>query len=226
MLLELQVCEWLPILHSSLVSHPSANHRSPWTFSPTRIHTWSLSSPLARSNKYLSYRTIQLGWVCVSSIYSAACPSSIFVRTRAQLALQKGPGTGTKRPADALDYEPEPIQKQHRPSTDLVSRETSSSRLDPIRFWAIEGQWPQEYFEQNVIEHILTQKRPLRSLRSLSSLTRTRSDSSACITPSDQKPREEKSMPYRDPYYKLLLEANGTYQARTFLSGTSSTVYS
>lgn len=110
---------------------------------------------------------------------------------------------GTKRPADALDCKPEPIQKRHRPATDPVIRETSS-RLDPIRFWAIEGRWPQEYSEHNM-EHILARK------RSLSSLTRKRSNSATSTTPSDQKPREEKSAPYRDPRYELLLQTKGTY---------------
>jgi hypothetical protein len=114
---------------------------------------------------------------------------------------------GTKRPADALDYEPEPIQKQHRLSTDPVIRETSS-QLDSIRFWAIEGQWPREYFERNSMEHMLARK---RSLRSLSSLTRKRSNSATSATPSDQRPREEKSAPYRDARYELLLQTKGTY---------------
>ncbi|KAI5865606.1 hypothetical protein GGS23DRAFT_595124 [Durotheca rogersii] len=36
-------------------------------------------------------------------------------------------------------------------------------------------------------------------------------------TPSDQKPREEKSAPYRDPRYKILLETEGSFMGKSDL---------
>jgi len=55
------------------------------------------------------------------------------------------------------------------------------------------------------MEHILARK------KSLSSLSRKRSNSASSTTPSDQRPREEKSAPYRDTRYELLLQTKGTY---------------
>ncbi|KAM3501710.1 hypothetical protein MY11210_009301 [Beauveria gryllotalpidicola] len=57
------------------------------------------------------------------------------------------------------------------------------------------------------MEHLLARK------KSLSSLSRKRSNSATSTTPSDQKPREEKSAPYRDVRYELLLQTKGTYMA-------------
>jgi hypothetical protein len=49
--------------------------------------------------------------------------------------------------------------------------------------------------------------------KSSSNLSRKRSNS-ASSTPSDQKPREEKSAPYRDQRYETLLEVRGSYMAK------------
>jgi hypothetical protein len=55
------------------------------------------------------------------------------------------------------------------------------------------------------MEHLLARK------KSLSSLSRKRSNSATSTTPSDQKPREEKSAPYRNPQYELVLNTKGTF---------------
>lgn len=55
------------------------------------------------------------------------------------------------------------------------------------------------------MEHMLARK------KSLSSLGRKQSNSASSATPSDQKPREEKSAPYKDTRYELLLQTKGTY---------------
>lgn len=64
------------------------------------------------------------------------------------------------------------------------------------------------------MSHLLARKKSAPSLR------RKRSDSgslaASSTTPSDQKPREEKSAPYRDPRYKTLLETLGTFM-RTYI---------
>ena len=57
------------------------------------------------------------------------------------------------------------------------------------------------------MSHLVARKRSPASLR------RKRSDtgSATSATPSDQKPREEKSAPYRDPRYAVLLETKGSF---------------
>ncbi|KAJ4307309.1 hypothetical protein N0V88_000692 [Collariella sp. IMI 366227] len=53
--------------------------------------------------------------------------------------------------------------------------------------------------------------RLLARKKSSSNLSRKRSNSATSTTPSDQKPREEKSAPYRDARYPLLLQTKGSY---------------
>ncbi|KID94722.1 hypothetical protein MAJ_09312, partial [Metarhizium majus ARSEF 297] len=54
-------------------------------------------------------------------------------------------------------------------------------------------------------------ERLLARKKSVSSLSRKRSNSGTSTTPSDQKPREEKSAPYKDPRYELLLQTKHSY---------------
>ncbi|KAF9769103.1 hypothetical protein IL306_013546 [Fusarium sp. DS 682] len=132
---------------------------------------------------------------------------------------------GTKRPVDALDRDLDSPQKRPRRSARLSLVENTSDRpatnngsiYEPanlIEFWAREGQWPQEYFELD-IEHLLARK------RSLSALARKRSNSATSTTPSDQKPREEKSASYRDPRYETLLGTKGSFMVKSNLDITS-----
>ncbi|RYP83310.1 hypothetical protein DL769_001397 [Monosporascus sp. CRB-8-3] len=128
---------------------------------------------------------------------------------------------GTKRPVDVLDRDPEPPQKRPRRSPRLSLVEDTSDGpaannggtyepINPIDYWAREGQWPQEYFEFDM-EHLLARK------KSLSSLVRKRLNSTTSTTPSDQKPREEKSAPYRDPRYETLLGTKGSFMVKSNL---------
>ena len=110
---------------------------------------------------------------------------------------------GTKRPADALDHD----TARKRLRQDSTNPRVETSRRDPIDFWAREGQWPREYFELDM-EHILARKK---------SLGRKRSNSATSTTPSDQKPREEKSAPYRDSRYETLLETKGSFMVKSNL---------
>lgn len=132
---------------------------------------------------------------------------------------------GTKRPVDALDRDLDSPQKRPRRSPRLSLVENTPDRpatnnggtyepANPIDFWAREGQWPQEYFELDM-EHLLARK------RSLSALVRKRSNSATSTTPSDQKPREEKSASYRDPRYETLLGTKGSFMVKSKLDITS-----
>ncbi|TFB06840.1 hypothetical protein CCMA1212_000235 [Trichoderma ghanense] len=80
----------------------------------------------------------------------------------------------------------------------------STNSDDPIEFWRREGRWPSRLFEPGM-ERLLARK---RSSSTLSGRKRANSFSS---TPSDQKPREEKSAQYRDPRYKTLLATKGSF---------------
>ncbi|EFW22315.1 conserved hypothetical protein [Coccidioides posadasii str. Silveira] len=68
------------------------------------------------------------------------------------------------------------------------------------------------------MSHLLARKKSASSLRrkrsGLSSLKATSN------TPSDQKPREEKSAPYQDPRYSILLETKGSYMDKSELDIT------
>ncbi|KAJ0423287.1 hypothetical protein BJY00DRAFT_310417 [Aspergillus carlsbadensis] len=105
--------------------------------------------------------------------------------------------------------------KRPRRSARLSPAENTSneSPVNPIDFWTKEGQWPPEYFKLDM-QHLLARK------RSTSSLVRKRSNS-ATSTTSDQKPREEKSAPYRDPRYETLLETKGSFMVKSNLDITS-----
>ncbi|KAG5804260.1 hypothetical protein H9Q74_001692 [Fusarium xylarioides] len=132
---------------------------------------------------------------------------------------------GTKRLVDALDRDLDSPQERPRRSPRLSLVKNTSDRpatnnggtyepANPIDFWAREGQWPQEYFELDM-EHLLARK------RSLSALARKRSNSAVSMTPSDQKPREEKSASYGDPRYETLLGTKGSFMVKSKLDITS-----
>ena len=85
------------------------------------------------------------------------------------------------------------------------------SPIDPIDYWRRKQTWPKEYFEPDTMSHLLAKRRSTPSLR------RKRSDSGSLPmsynTPSDQRPREEKSAPYQDPRYITLLETKGIFMS-------------
>ncbi|KAK2606301.1 hypothetical protein QQS21_003349 [Conoideocrella luteorostrata] len=155
------------------------------------------------------------------------------VRTRAQLAARmrrvsvsenKG---GTKRPFD--DSDEESVQKRPRRSFgnshleknfDESNIQTSCANepINLVDVWRKTGSWPKEYFNP-VMEHLLARK------KSLSSLSRKRSNSAASSTPSDQRPREEKSAPYRDQRYETLLETKYSFLTKSGLDITATSKY-
>ncbi|AEO55721.1 hypothetical protein MYCTH_2299841 [Thermothelomyces thermophilus ATCC 42464] len=110
-----------------------------------------------------------------------------------------------------------------------------------IDFWRREGSWPEKYFEPDdstrkdferesedswlkemerydpTVKLLFAKKKTPTSLnrkRSGSDSSTTPSQdtiSASYTTPSDQRPREEKNAPYRDPRYPLLLQTKGLY---------------
>ncbi|EQK99331.1 hypothetical protein OCS_04953 [Ophiocordyceps sinensis CO18] len=131
---------------------------------------------------------------------------------------------GTKRPLDAFHHDPDFPQKRPRPCPELspvddtLDGTTNDNGgtyepINPIHFWAREGQWPQEFLKP-AMEHLLARKRSL-------SFVRKRSNSATSTTPSDQKPREEKTALYRDPRYETLLGTKGSFMIESSLDITS-----
>ncbi|EEQ91024.2 uncharacterized protein BDCG_06144 [Blastomyces dermatitidis ER-3] len=99
------------------------------------------------------------------------------------------------------------------------SRNRNDALFDPIEHWRREQAWPKEYLEPDgEMSHLLAWKKSASSLRrkrsGLGSLKATSN------TPSDQKPREEKSAPYQDPRYSILLETKGSYVDKSELDIT------
>lgn len=87
--------------------------------------------------------------------------------------------------------------------------------IDPIAFWVKEGCWPEEQdWAEETSKTDSTMDRLLARKESSSHLSRKRSSSATSTTPSDQKPREEKSAPYRDQRYETLLEVKGSYMTK------------
>ncbi|KAI0520690.1 hypothetical protein F5B22DRAFT_47454 [Xylaria bambusicola] len=121
---------------------------------------------------------------------------------------------------------------------------------DIIDFWRREGYWPKKYFEQDdyirkdfekesedswlkemerydpTVRLLFAKKKAptsLRRKRSGSNSSTTPSQDTipaSSMTPSDQKPREEKSAPYRDAKYILVLKTQGVFMEKSELGVT------
>ncbi|KAF2453096.1 hypothetical protein BDY21DRAFT_424709 [Lineolata rhizophorae] len=130
------------------------------------------------------------------------------------------------------DIPPAPVEKRRRVSPadstakGRTDRESSvcgiEAPINPIDYWRREKVWPKEYFEPaNTMSYLLAKRKSAPSLR------RKRSESGALsassTTPSDQKPREEKSAPYQDPRYSTLLETKGSYMDKSEVGITDAT---
>lgn len=113
----------------------------------------------------------------------------------------------------------------------------TTEKIDPIDHWARQRTWPKDYFEQDdrVREDfnkglekenekdswfekywLPNMDRPIPKKKSSSSLRRAQSEASSAAPPSasDQKPREEKSAPYRETRYETLLATKGSFMVK------------
>lgn len=102
-----------------------------------------------------------------------------------------------------------------------LPNDTNTKVGDPIFHWIQQGSWPKGYSKQNINMSL-----PLARKRSFDFLGRKASED-ASVTPSDQKPREEKSAPYTTPQYRLELAAQGSYmnESKLGISDASKTDY-
>ncbi|KAK2599075.1 hypothetical protein QQS21_005481 [Conoideocrella luteorostrata] len=130
-------------------------------------------------------------------------------RPRKRQTLDQEPDSPQKRPRQSSPY-PFVPQSPENPS----DSQDNGASFNPIQYWAREGQWPRQYFEPG-LEYLRARK------KSAPSLGRKRSSSATSSTPSDQRPREEKSAPYRDPCYETLLGTKGSFMGTSRLGITS-----
>lgn len=109
------------------------------------------------------------------------------------------------------------------------------NKVNPIAYWIEKERWPEECFEQDEqtwkdfendswfeeywepenMSHVLARKKSSSSLRGKLSEA-----GSGSTTPSDQKQREIKSSPYKDPRYKTLLATKGSFMDESDLGIT------
>lgn len=98
----------------------------------------------------------------------------------------------------------EPQKKRLRSSAPYSQKTACKDAFDSgqnfIHHWAAEKTWPKEYFEEDKMYYLLARKK--------SSVGQKRSNSSLASSfagASDERPREEKSAPYRNPNYPNFL---------------------
>ncbi|EQL31616.1 hypothetical protein BDFG_06070 [Blastomyces dermatitidis ATCC 26199] len=149
-------------------------------------------------------------------------PQALLASPQAKHQKQKQ----SREAGDSLHIPAEHIVK--RPRTSLASdgnipiQELASNgckyNINPINYWRNEGIWPKEYFEHGRnMSHLLARK------KSTSSLHRKQLEASSVIsstTPSDQMPREEKSAPYENAHYRMLLQTKGSFMKESKLGIT------
>ncbi|KAJ4286962.1 hypothetical protein N0V90_012842 [Kalmusia sp. IMI 367209] len=113
---------------------------------------------------------------------------------------------------------PKPLLKRVQTSTasvdEQVAREISEARDD---YWRETGTWPTEEQEKimksyrDFVQHQLARKRASASLRRKRSDASINAETVPTPTPSDQQPREQKSAPYKHPWYQGQLGERGSF---------------
>ncbi|KAK4119374.1 hypothetical protein N657DRAFT_604532 [Parathielavia appendiculata] len=148
---------------------------------------------------------------------------------------------------DTLDQAPDgSLKKRRRTSLGQSIQEAGDDTEDwrnIIDFWRREGSWPNKYFEPDdstrkdferqsedswlkEMERYDPTVKLLFAKKKTTSVSRKRSGSDSSTTasqdttPSDQRLREEKNAPYRNPRYPLLLQTKGSYMGISELGVT------
>lgn len=148
----------------------------------------------------------------------------------------------SREPDDPLVHAP--VKRRQKSIADLVVEATSGVSddiPDPIDYWRKYRRWPKEYFKQDdqarevfkkgfekdswyekywipEMNHLLAKKKSSSSLRGKQSEVGSITPSST--TPSDQKPREAKSIPYARPSYETVLATKGSFMGKSDLGIT------
>ncbi|RYP54089.1 hypothetical protein DL768_001091 [Monosporascus sp. mg162] len=144
---------------------------------------------------------------------------------RTQTATQKGrPSPAPKHQVTSQDP-PAPVQSKGRKrklsiesALEPSSDPDQEQQTDPIAFWVKEGRWPEEqcWPEEN-LKAVLAMERLLARKKSLSTPSRVPSISATSVTPSDQRPRGEKSVQYRSQNYEILLATKYSFMGESNL---------
>jgi hypothetical protein len=121
-----------------------------------------------------------------------------------------------------------------------AANSVANNKIKSIDYWIEKERWPEEYFEQddhtrkdlekdswfekhwepeNNMSYLLARKRSSSSLRSKKSEASSVTTSST--TPSDQKAREVKSIPYQDARYETILATKGSFMGKSELGVTA-----
>lgn len=124
-------------------------------------------------------------------------------------ASSQSRGRNRKQSIEHIEASPDP--KRQRTSPPCPTEDAFGEPA--IAFWVKEGHWPEDWPEETSKTNF-TMDLPLARKKSSSNLSLKRSNSATSMTPSDQKPREEKSAPYRDQRYETLLEVKGSYMTK------------
>lgn len=148
----------------------------------------------------------------------------------------------SREPDDPLVHAP--AKRLQTSIADLVVGATSGVTddiPDPVDYWRKHRRWPKEYFKQDdqaredfkkdfekdswyekywipEMNHLLAKKKSSSSLRGKQSEASSVTPSST--TPSDQKPREAKSIPYTRPSYETVLATKGSFMSKSDLGIT------
>jgi hypothetical protein len=148
----------------------------------------------------------------------------------------------SKESDDPLVYAPaKRLQTSVAGSVVEATSGVTDNRTNPIDYWRKHGRWPKEYFELDnraredfkkdfekdswyekywipEMNHLLAKKKSSSSLRAKQSEAGSATPSST--TPSDQKPREIKSIPYTRPSYETVLATKGSFMGKSDLGIT------
>ncbi|KAI9674841.1 MAG: hypothetical protein M1829_003581 [Trizodia sp. TS-e1964] len=101
------------------------------------------------------------------------------------------------------------------------------AKCNPTLFWIQNRTWPKDLFipssssSEYLGEGWKMHRQPSKSCSSASPCRKCSQSDVYQSTPSDQKPREQKSTAYQDPRYPLLMELNGSYMKISKLGVTS-----
>jgi hypothetical protein len=115
----------------------------------------------------------------------------------------------TGEPSDRTKPQKQRIRSSSPNSQKTTGKDTIDSGQNFINHWATEKTWPKEYFEDDKMYHLLARKKS-----SVGQQSSCPSLVSSFAGASDERPREEKSAPYRNPNYpNFLCEDVGNYKS-------------
>jgi len=192
-------------------------------------------SPLSAGDRAVNPSAVERLQTIKESLPSLPTPSQS--KNRKRKRAQEAESLLRRVPADPVPKRSRKSLKNSvvKPTLDAEgSHHSGGSKIDPIDYWRREGTWPKEYFEQDDqtrkyfnrdlekeswlrkywlpnMEHVLARKKSSSSLRGKQSESGAVAPSS---TTSDQKPREEKSTPYKEPRYETVLKTKGSFLSK------------